>query len=167
MPPGIENSLVYSGGFKISRVGGVVTKFVKVVFLHVSVCPRGGTWAGTLPPGQVHPLQVHPLAGTSPQAGTSQGVQILSMWICHWFITLIPNPGSTTNYWTGWWTLYWITIRINWLLFHALGGVCRSFSKWTIKRNFQNEIRLSKLRNHAIKYWIGWCTIHWIIRLTS
>ena len=47
------------------------TKFAKVMFSHVSVCPRGGVpgqvppWAGT-PPGQVDPRW----AGTRPWAGT-------------------------------------------------------------------------------------------------
>ena len=39
--------------------------FAKVMFLHVSVCPQG---AGAVP-GQVPPRQVHPQAGTPPQAG--------------------------------------------------------------------------------------------------
>ena len=42
------------------------TKFAKVMFLHVSVCPRVGGVPGQVPPGQVHP----PWAGTSPRAGT-------------------------------------------------------------------------------------------------
>ena len=57
------------------------TKFAKVMFLHVFVCPQGGsTWAGThpgqvhppagTPPGRYPPGQVHPQAGTDSQAGT-------------------------------------------------------------------------------------------------
>ena len=56
----------------------MITKFAKVIFLHVSVCPQGAsTWAGTPtragthPPGQVHtpPWQAHPQAGTAPPPG--------------------------------------------------------------------------------------------------
>ena len=63
------------------------TKFAKVMFLHMSVCPQGEylgrytPWAGIHPPGQVHPPgryppgQVHtPLARyTPPWPGTSPG----------------------------------------------------------------------------------------------
>ena len=48
------------------------TKFAKVMFLHVSVCPRGTEVPGQVLPGQVHPSplgQVPPWAGT-PWAGT-------------------------------------------------------------------------------------------------
>ena len=40
------------------------TKFAKVMFLHVSVCPQGGV------PGQEPPCQVCPRAGTPPLPGT-------------------------------------------------------------------------------------------------
>ena len=57
------------------------TEFVKVMFLHVSVCPLVGGYLGRYPPpGQVHPRagtpqQIHAPAGTPPcryipQAGT-------------------------------------------------------------------------------------------------
>ena len=55
-------------------------KFVKVMFLHVSVCPQGGVPGQVHPPGRYTPGQVHPQAGTppgrytpwtgTPQAGT-------------------------------------------------------------------------------------------------
>ena len=45
------------------------TKFAKVMFSQVSVCPQGGVV--DTPLGRLHPPgQVHPLAGTPPQAGT-------------------------------------------------------------------------------------------------
>ena len=45
------------------------TKFAKVMFSQVSVCPRGGV-PGQVPPGRCTPRQVHPQADTLPQAGT-------------------------------------------------------------------------------------------------
>ena len=51
------------------------TKFTKVMFLHLSVCPQGGgQYLGRYPPGQVPPSrytpgQVHP----PPQTGTPLG----------------------------------------------------------------------------------------------
>ena len=78
------------------------TKFAKVIFLHLSVCPQGGGGvpgqvhpprqvhppgkvhphpkAGT-PPRQIHPWQVHPLAGIS-LAGTPPG-QVHPPWQVH------------------------------------------------------------------------------------
>ena len=47
------------------------TKFAKVMFLHVSVCPQGGV-----------PRQVHPRASTPPWAGTRPPGQV-------------PHPGSS------------------------------------------------------------------------
>ena len=43
------------------------TKFAKVMFSQVSVCPQreGGTWAGT-PQASTPPRQVHPQAGSPP-----------------------------------------------------------------------------------------------------
>ena len=57
------------------------TKFAKVMFLHVTVCPQGGgsTWAGTplagTPPWQVHPPGRYTPSGQvpSPLAGTPPG----------------------------------------------------------------------------------------------
>ena len=63
------------------------TKFAKVMFLNVSVCPRGGsTWAGTprtkyTPWDQVHPPdQVPPQAGTPPRSSAYWDIQATSRW---------------------------------------------------------------------------------------
>ena len=81
------------------------TKFAKVMFLHVSVCPRGGRlgqvppWAGTdpgqvhppgkvHPPGQVHPRQVPPrssacweIRATSGRYASYWKAVLFDMWL--------------------------------------------------------------------------------------
>ena len=53
------------------------TKFAKVMFLHMSVCPRGSTWAGT-PPGRYPPGQVHPSWAGTPPATVHAGIRSTS-----------------------------------------------------------------------------------------
>ena len=61
-------------GYNEDRFYRPHTKFTKVMFLHVSVCPQGGsTWAGT-PPGRNPPWdQVSPTGPGTPWAGTPPG----------------------------------------------------------------------------------------------
>ena len=80
------------------------TKFAKVMFLHVSVCPRGrgSTWAGTHPgrytPGRYTPTwQVHPhLAGTPPPG------RYTPTWQVHPHLAGTPPPGRYTPAGTPW-----------------------------------------------------------------
>ena len=53
------------------------TKFAKVMFLHVSVCPRGeGEYLGRYPPGQVHRTDRYPPGRYIPQADTPHPQQV-------------------------------------------------------------------------------------------
>ena len=96
------------------------TKFAKVMFLHVSVCPHGGsTWVATpqtryTPQDQVHPRagtprpgtpprQVHPpgpgtpWAGTHPRPGTLPGDRYAPRSSACWEIR--ATSGRYASYW--------------------------------------------------------------------
>ena len=87
---------IYKKNFTLNILVTVRNEVAKVMFLHLSVCPRGGVPGQVPPPDQVHPPgtrytpqdQVHPRDQVHPPGpGTPQG---RSTWTVRILLECIP-----------------------------------------------------------------------------